>query len=183
MFAIAININLTIKYLQKLDAFKIISLACKSVLYLTWLMDKKKSYSNVDLEDLSNLIKNCRESMFRLYELKGVLSNYQKCKGNLSILKTLPIPRFNNLKSHLLEHMPEYIQLFGKHETNTEKTERHHIEIKKIYRGTNKKGNVSVEIVRHIKRDLFIRGFKIAEKSSNNVYKKVAVTPEAQPPG
>jgi len=175
MFSIAININIDIKqkYLQKLDVFKIISLACKSVLYLTWLMDKKKSYSKVDLEDLSNLIKNCRESMFKLYELKGVLTNYQNCKGNLSILKTLPTPHFNDLKSHLLEHMPEYIQLFGKHETNTEKTERHHIEIKKKYRGTNKKGNVSVEIVRHIKRDLFISGFKIAEKCSNNIYKKI----------
>jgi hypothetical protein len=179
MFAIDINIDIKEKDLQKLDAFKIISLACKSVLYLTWLMDTKKSYSNDDLEDLSNLIKNCRRSMFKLYELKGFLYNYQIHKGNLSILERLSIPRFNDLKSHLLEHMPEYIKLFGKHETNTEKTERHHIEIKRKYRGTNKKGNVSnvsVQIVRHIKKDLFISGFKITEKNRNNVYEKVDET-------
>ena len=89
--------------------------------------------------------------MFKLYELKGVLYNYSKHKCNL------PIPRFNDLKSHMLEHMPEYIKLFGKHETNTEKTERHHIEIKKKYRGTNKKGNasnVSVQIARQLKKKL-----------------------------
>jgi len=176
IFAIDINIEITVNDLKKLKIFEIISLACKSVLYLTWLMDTKKSYSNEDLNDLSSLIKNCRISMFKLYELKGFLYNYQIHKGNLSILKTLSIPRFNDLKSHLLEHMPEYIKLFGKHETNTEKTERHHIEIKNKYRGTNKKGNVSnvsVQIVRHIKKDLFISGFKISEKNNNNVYEKV----------
>jgi len=133
MFAIDINIEITVNDLKKLKIFEIISLACKSVLYLTWLMDTKKSYSNEDLNDLSTLIKNCRISMFKLYELKGVLYNYSKHKGNL------PIPRFNDLQSHMLEHMPEYIKLFGKHETNTEKTERHHIEIKKNIEGLIKK--------------------------------------------
>ena len=53
-----------------------------------------------------------------------------------------------------------YIKIFGIHETNTEKAELHHKEIKKQYHSTNKNTKVDIQIVKQIKKNLFISAFK-----------------------
>ena len=185
-FAIDANMNViktfnnSNKILKTVEIFNIISLACSSVLYLIWLLKSVKQYSEVDLENLLKVKNKCRLYMFQLYELKGYLLSYITEKENCCTFQKYPKPVFNDIKSHLLEHIPRYIKIFGIHETNTEKAELHHKEIKKQYNSTNKNTKVDIEIVKQIKKKKFISAFKdigilqsktkLKEKSFNSYY-------------
>lgn len=117
LFAIDANMNViktcnnSSRLLKTVKIFDIISLACTSVLYLTWLLKTVKQYSDVDLENLSKVIKQCRLYMFQLYELKGYLLSYIETKGNCFTFDKYEKPIFNDIKSHLLEHIPRFVLL------------------------------------------------------------------------
>ena len=129
--------NITVKGPQKDWKIKtIIVNALQSVLDVVTYSRKSEGFSEEDLNNLDDLIRNMRGHQAQLFALK---SDLKQLKKGISI-SARKHKVFTGIKQHLLEHITDAIRNFGiKRKWDTQCSERYHIKVKAIYKRTSQR--------------------------------------------